>query len=319
MMHLNVLTDDALLARLEALSDQERSDVADLVEHLAEVDRRELAIDRGYPTLFEYCCRKLRYSEAAAFLRIRAARASRKFPRVLADLRSGALHLDAVMRLYPHLNVENSDRLLDDAAGATKREVQALVARFDSTAQAPERDVIRFLPPPVPAPPPVDSRNDSIEVLPPPSRIRMAFTADDEFLGMVERLKNMRRHKFPQGRLEDLLKEAVGVALEQFDPMRTTRKRKPGSEIKRGARRRRIPIPIKREVWKRDGGMCAYLAEDGTRCGSRSFIEYDHIVPWALGGASDQASNVRVLCRAHNLRAARRRFGARVPRASNFV
>jgi hypothetical protein len=101
-MNLRPLTDDALLARLDALVSQARADVADIIEHLAEIDRRELAVDRGYTTLFDYCRKKLRYSEAAAFLRIRAARAANRFPRILADLRSGAIHLDAVMRLYPH-------------------------------------------------------------------------------------------------------------------------------------------------------------------------------------------------------------------------
>ena len=64
LMNLRPLSDDALLARLETLVAGERSCAADVVEHLAEVDRRELAIDRGYSTLFDYCRKKLKYSEA---------------------------------------------------------------------------------------------------------------------------------------------------------------------------------------------------------------------------------------------------------------
>src|SRR5437870_4327573 len=112
-MDLRPLTDDALLARLEQLVRQERESAADVVEHLAETDRREIVLDRGYTALFEYCVKKLRYSEAAAFLRIRAARAVNDFPRILGDLRSGAIHLDAVARLYPYLTKTNSEELLN--------------------------------------------------------------------------------------------------------------------------------------------------------------------------------------------------------------
>lgn len=66
-MELKQLTDAVLLARLKELVSQERGGIADLIEHLSEFDRREIAIDAGYPSLFDYCVKVLRYSEAAAF------------------------------------------------------------------------------------------------------------------------------------------------------------------------------------------------------------------------------------------------------------
>ena len=51
---------------------------------------------------------------------------------------------------------------------------------------------------------------------------------------------------------------------------------------------RHIPERVKREVWRRDGGRCVY-------CGSRSFLEYDHIVPVSLGGPNT-VRNVQLLC-----------------------
>ena len=145
-MELKHLTDAVLLARLKSLVSQEREEAAAIVEHLAEVDRREIIVDAGYSTLFDYCVKVLLYSESAAFLRIRAARAIGEFPRILDDLKSGALHLDAIMRLTPHLNGSNSDTLLDQASGASKRQVLALVAGLGGNEIASERDVIRILP-----------------------------------------------------------------------------------------------------------------------------------------------------------------------------
>jgi 5-methylcytosine-specific restriction endonuclease McrA len=48
---------------------------------------------------------------------------------------------------------------------------------------------------------------------------------------------------------------------------------------------------------------------EGRRCNATHHLQLDHIVPWARGGAST-VSNIRLLCRQHNLHAARRSFGA---------
>lgn len=52
--------------------------------------------------------------------------------------------------------------------------------------------------------------------------------------------------------------------------------------------RERIPEDVKAEVWRRYEGRCA-------NCGSRENIEWDHIIPLALGG-SNTARNLQILC-----------------------
>jgi len=70
-----------------------------------------------------------------------------------------------------------------------------------------------------------------------------------------------------------------------------------------------IPADVKRAVAERDQGKCAFVSESGKRCGSRSMLQYDHIVPVANGGEATK-ENIRLLCRAHNQHAAERAFGA---------
>ncbi len=72
-----------------------------------------------------------------------------------------------------------------------------------------------------------------------------------------------------------------------------------------------IPRGIRREVWKRDKGCCQFPRKDGSKCGETRFLEFDHIYPWAWGGSSQTADNIRLLCRAHNQSNARKYFGAR--------
>lgn len=62
---------------------------------------------------------------------------------------------------------------------------------------------------------------------------------------------------------------------------------------------RYIPASVKREVKTVDGSRCAYVSRSGVRCNQRHHLEFDHIRPWAKGGGS-HASNLRLLCRAHN-------------------
>ncbi len=55
-----------------------------------------------------------------------------------------------------------------------------------------------------------------------------------------------------------------------------------------GPRREGVPEEVRREVFRRDGGRCA-------RCGSDELLQFDHVIPVALGGAST-AANLQLLC-----------------------
>lgn len=61
-----------------------------------------------------------------------------------------------------------------------------------------------------------------------------------------------------------------------------------------GADARRAPIPedVRIFVWRRDGGACV-------RCGSKSDLEFDHMIPISMGGANT-ARNLQLLCASCN-------------------
>src|SRR5690606_11117267 len=53
-----------------------------------------------------------------------------------------------------------------------------------------------------------------------------------------------------------------------------------------------IPDEVKVFVWKRDAGKCV-------KCGSQEALEFDHIIPLAMGGSNTQR-NLQLLCETCN-------------------
>jgi hypothetical protein len=331
------LTDDELERNLLRLVAAESESTADIVAHIAEFEVRRLYAPKSFPGIFEYCTRVLGYSEGAAYLRIYAGRLSRHYPEILDLLRTRRLHLTAIRTVGPHLNQSNYRELLARSLAKTERELKFVIA---AAAPKPEmKEIVRHFPPPripptpmsehaevsaIPEPPalstpaaaprqvsPVaEAARSRIEPLT-PTRVRFAFTGSEEFLRKVDRARELLKHRFPLGALEDVFAATVEFYLQSKDP---ARKRTPASPRALRRRSRQIPEWVKNSVFARDGGRCTYSSAKGIRCEERGGLEYDHVVPWAKGGASNDPANVRLLCRTHNAWESERIFGRRASR-----
>src|SRR2546428_6746721 len=139
------LPDRELLARIGAIVLKEREATAELVAHLAALERRpSVYAAQGYGSLFDYCVGALGLSEDAACNRIEAARACSRFPVIVDLLAAGRLTLTSVRKLRNHLTPENHEAVLNKAANRTKEQIEALIAEL-----APKPDVpgsVRKLP-----------------------------------------------------------------------------------------------------------------------------------------------------------------------------
>src|SRR6185295_14094587 len=107
--NISYLSDDALVAETTRVAGIARRATVELVALLVEVERRGVHWALGYASMFAYCTRLLRLSEQAAYNRITAARAVRRFPQLLNVLAEGALSLSSVGLLAPHLTVDTVD------------------------------------------------------------------------------------------------------------------------------------------------------------------------------------------------------------------
>jgi hypothetical protein len=329
------LSDAELIAEVERLARCERQVTVEMISHLAELESRQLHLSAGFPSLFAYCTRALCLSEDAAFNRIRAARAARRFPRILDMLGDGSLNLTTVRLLGPNLTAENHADLLSAAARKSKREVEVLLARHLPQPDAPA--TVRKLPAPKPIPTPVAifaaddpppapaaAATAAPVVMPPsthrpavtplaPERYRVTFTASVKTCDMMDLAKDMLRHAVPSGDMDEIMQRAFQALLDEL-----ARKKFAATKAARPRRgiadegSRHVPADVKRAVWIRDAGRCAFVGSTGRRCGARGGTEFHHVHAYARGGRAT-VENIQLRCRAHNAYEADLEFGLRRP------
>ncbi|HEY3254697.1 MAG TPA: hypothetical protein VGJ91_12140 [Polyangiaceae bacterium] len=176
------------------------------------------------------------------------------------------------------------------------------------------------------------------------ARFGVHFTADAEFRDLIERARALASHRLPNGDLAGLMKLMAACFVRHEEkrrfgfgarvrgtktntkPARTAERATPpggvavapsatepaareASAVSGKKRGRYLAVAVRREAHRRDGAQCAFVAADGRRCDARAWLEFDHVEPFARFGGSDH-SNIRLLCKAHNLLHARVCFGA---------
>jgi len=151
------------------------------------------------------------------------------------------------------------------------------------------------------------------------SRYKVTFTAEQELVGKLKQAQELLGPGRGKRNLaavidqaldllvSDLLNKKHGVTSRprQSEP----RERAEKSEPTKKKRSRSIPRSVRRAVYERDQGQCAYRSTDGRRCSERSGLEYHHRVPFARGGEHSVA-NIELRCKCHNALAAEEDFGA---------
>jgi hypothetical protein len=115
-MHENILviagrlSDDALHARLKDLALRDRDVTAELVGHLAVLLGRKRHLGQGWGSVYAWCCDTLQLSHDAAYNRVAAARAVRRFPVILDHLGAGFVNVTTVKVLRPILTPATTSR-----------------------------------------------------------------------------------------------------------------------------------------------------------------------------------------------------------------
>jgi 5-methylcytosine-specific restriction endonuclease McrA len=341
---ISTLSDDDLISRVEDLVQRERLTTLEILFHLAEVDRRRLWRDLEYRSMFDYCIRRLRYSEGATARRLRVARLIARHPYVHDRIRDGRLSLCAVSKIASAVLDDGRVDLIAAVEGKRLDQVDAIIATHRNPAR-PVRESIRLLCverrvdekaaqaalAPNPKPAAADPTAPVTAPAPEPTRrepavrptviervFRIQFGIDANTMAKFSRVQSIaatRRRRHVD--LSELFGILCDVYLERYDPARRAHKKTKKGRTERSSatparptQARRIPQPVRDEVFRRDGGRCTFVDKSGARCEATINLEVDHVRPFALGG-SHEASNLRLMCPAHNRLLAERTYGKR--------
>jgi hypothetical protein len=328
------LSDIDVMAALQRVASTDRAAAVELIRYLGEFGARRLYLGASCASLFAYCTRVLHLSEHEAYHRIKAARAGRRFPRILDLLADGSLNLTTVKLVAPHLTAENHSQLLAAATHKTRREVEVLLARRFPEADRPSS--VRRLPAPrggdTPsgteppqarpareAPTPAEAltsesahpselvRPVAVPATARPAilrpvaedRYRISFTASAATYEQLQIAKDLLSHAVPSGDTAEIIHRALTLLVNDLSRKKFAATSRPRPSRSSDADSRRIPAAVKRAVWARDGGACAFFAVDGRRCEERKHLEFHHVRPFAEGGKATIA-NIQLRCRPHN-------------------
>jgi len=241
MQMLGDLSNEELLARLRAHIGTGHAWQARLIEYLAEVERRRLDVEYACSSIWDFCVRKLGMSDGEAHRRIAAARVIREFPRALAYLERGDIHLCGLYVLRKHLTADNHEELLREASGMSTRQIEEIVAARFPKPDVPDRLEPVGMQAPLrmaatgavatsvaPAALHPTERRARVEPLS-STRYRVELTISSELKAKLERVRDLMLHRNPTGELEPIFDVALGLLLTKLEKERlgkTSRPRK---------------------------------------------------------------------------------------------
>jgi len=334
------LSDEQLIAEVEKRAAHERQATADLIASLVEMEGRLLYRGLGFSSMFAYCTQRLHRSEDATCNRLEVARAARQFPMLLDLVVEGSLTLTAARLLAPLLTEDNHATVLAAAAHKSKREVQELIATLRPAPDLPSS--VRKLPaartsavasasllvasaagdagltdradlptvtatPGSAAPAAVPIAHRAVVAPLASERYKIQFTVGRETHDRLRRVQDLLARSVPHGDLSVIFDRALMLLLAQLERKTLAKTDRRRTSVKANPAARYIPAAVKRTVWARDEGRCAFVGSAG-RCTATRFLEFHHVVPFA-GGGPTEASNLQLRCRTHNAYEAELRFG----------
>jgi len=310
MNPLSQLSNEALETRLKDLVQKERTLLHVILEHIKEVERRELYLAKAYSSMYAYLVQEMKYSGSAALRRLEAARLLKDVPSLSQEIQAGNVNLSQIGEL---------SRALKDKERREQRKVSSekkaeLIAKI-SQKSLPESQQILSEALEIPL-----KKTDTQKVQRDASvRLELTLTkAQHEVLlkckeSLIPALKQQHQEISWGSVLEVLatqyLKKKPG-SLEKKKPEKNISKKPTSVEPAttdavtecntKGSSPKTLTPRLRRELLTKTPHGCEFTdSRTGKRCGSTFCLQVDHRKPRWAGGTNDK-TNLQVLCAAHN-------------------
>ena len=132
-----------------------------------------------------------------------------------------------------------------------------------------------------------------------PDRYHVNFTATADTCEKLEFARDLLRHAIPSGDAAQIFARSLDALIDELVKQKYAVTGRPRGNQDHAEDSRYIPAEVKRAVYIRDRGRCAFVGTGGLRCGERGLVEFHHVVPYAVGGGAS-VDNIELRCRAHN-------------------
>ncbi len=296
---------------------------AELIDVLQEIDTAKSFLRYACTSLFDYCLKYLKLSEANASNFIAIARKSKVVPELKEAIRRQEITVSNARKITPVLTAQNSNHWLELAKNLPKQKLEKEVAKVAPQAATPE--LVKYV------------SEDRLAV-------RLGLSEKNlERLRRVQDLVSQKTRK--PASLEDALEDLLVFYLQKKDPVEKAKrwttakvvnpakestalaaKQQPQSEgsnfessrnaltgetpdaaapvpgtdtkVQRALIRHSLPMKLKHQINLRDRGQCTQT-KNGERCQNKRWLDVHHQIPLSKGG-TNELKNLTTLCWAHH-------------------
>jgi len=228
-INLEKLSDEQVLKNIVNATDREKRATAWVVAYLAELQKRNLVLERSYPSLYVYAREVLKYSNGSSFRRVAAAYLSIEFPKTIEELAKGNLTLCAASEMWSTFQKEREFK--------KKKKESSSSSSTSKTFTAPSKKEKKELFESVLGKSTTEARREFREFenekygesikktrgkLIPISKNATELRAelDNTFLGNFEKLQSLLSHKITDGDPAEIVRFLIELGLETLDPVR---------------------------------------------------------------------------------------------------
>ncbi len=288
------MSNDNLVSCFENSVRSERKITAQVLEYIAEIDRRKLYVEKGTTSLFYYLVREFGYSPGAAMRRIDAARLLRELPETADKFENGTLTLSQANQIQ-RASREFKKTKRESLSTKSKRD---LVFRLESKTQKQTEQLLATALDLPKTPPQKQTFHRDHSVT-------LTVTFTPEQIQVLEQVQNMISHSVVNKNWAEVFtylanKEVARRTVVGKSTAATTVK--PNSAFTTTTKLKSVRPPIPSGIRKsllNEHASCTHKDSRGRSCDSQRFLQIDHIRSWSRGGTHDP-DNLQVLCGVHN-------------------
>ena len=294
-INIQTLSSFDLLGRMEKLVRSERKITHLILECINEVEIRQLHLKNGYSSMFDFLTVKMGYTPASAQRRLESARLIRQMPGgvqldINQKIEAGTLQLSQISMVQKYSREKS--KLTGNPVSAEQKQDMLLEVASKTLAQS-EVIIAKSLDLPAPQ---LSANSSQVFRKQSWSKIRhhqnesvtITLTLSKEELEIIAKVRDLKTMATGSLEIKDLLVYLASRELKRKSQVRTVHEAETRDE------QETCPPAAPRPTCQ----FCDPVSKKV--CGTSQFLTVDHIQPrWA--GGSDEPSNLRILCKNHNM------------------